>query len=50
MHDDLELDDPSNVVLLQIIYPNELQLLDLAPLGGGRTKVHFEIPLRAERV
>jgi hypothetical protein len=47
---DLEVDDPSNVVLLQIIYPNELQLLDLAPLAGGPTKVHFEIPLRAERV
>lgn len=47
---DLDLNDPANVVLLQIIYPNELQLLDLAPLGGGPAKVHFEIPLRAERI
>lgn len=46
---DLQLDDPANVVLLQIIYPNEPQLLDLAPLGGGPVKVHFEIPMRAER-
>jgi hypothetical protein len=46
---DLDLDDPANVVLLQIIYPNEPQLLDLAPLGGGPVKVHFEIPMRAER-
>lgn len=45
---DLDLDDPANTVLLQIIYPNETQLLDLAPLGGGPVKVHFEIPLRAE--
>jgi hypothetical protein len=47
---DLDVDDPSNMVVLQIIYPNEPQLLDLAPLGGGPAKVHFEIPLRAERV
>lgn len=47
---DLDLNDPANVVLLQIIFPNELQLLDLAPLGGGPVKVHFEIPLRAERI
>jgi hypothetical protein len=47
---DLDLDDPANTVLLQIIYPNETQLLDLAPLGGGPVKVHFEIPLRAERL
>jgi hypothetical protein len=47
---DLDLDDPANVVLLQIIYPNEPQLLDLAPLGGGPVKVHFEIPMRAEPI
>jgi hypothetical protein len=46
---DLDMDDTSNSVLLQIIYPNEPQLLDLAPLGGGPVKLHFEIPLRAER-
>lgn len=47
---DLEFADPSNVVLLQIIHPEQPQLLDLAPLGGGPVKVKFEIPLRAERI
>jgi hypothetical protein len=47
---DLEFADPSNVVLLQIIHPEQPQLLDLAPLGGGPVKVRFEIPLRAERM
>ena len=47
---DLEFDDPSNVVLLQIIYPGQTQLLDLAPLGGGPVRVKFEIPLRVERL
>ncbi|MDT5063205.1 MAG: hypothetical protein QOH63_3664 [Acidobacteriota bacterium] len=46
---DLEFADTSNVVLLQIIHPEQTQLLDLAPLGGGPVKVKFEIPLRAER-
>ena len=47
---DLEFADTSNVVLLQIIHPEQPQLLDLAPLGGGPVKVKFEIPLRAERI
>jgi hypothetical protein len=47
---DLEIADTSNVVLVQIIHPEQPQLLDLAPLAGGPVKVHFEIPLRAERV
>jgi hypothetical protein len=47
---DLEFADTSNVVLLQIIHPEQPQLLDLAPLAGGPVNVHFEIPLRAERV
>jgi hypothetical protein len=47
---DLEFADPTNVVLLQIIHPEQPQLLDLAPLGGGPVKVKFEIPLRAERI
>jgi hypothetical protein len=46
---DLDFSDPSNVVLLQIIFPGTVQLLDLAPLAGGRVKVNFEIPLRARR-
>jgi hypothetical protein len=48
---DLEFADPSNVVVLQIIYPGlSPQVLDLAPLAGGPVKVHFHIPLSAERI
>ncbi|MBC7909347.1 MAG: hypothetical protein H7Y30_02540 [Pyrinomonadaceae bacterium] len=47
---DLEFSNPTNVVLLQIIYPGQTQLLDLAPLSGGPVKVKFEIPLEAERL
>jgi hypothetical protein len=47
---DLEFADTSNVVILQIIHPEQTQLLDLAPLGGGPVKVNFEIPLRAARM
>jgi hypothetical protein len=47
---DLEFRDPNNVVLLQIIYPGQTQLMDLALLGGGPVKVKFEIPLKAERI
>jgi hypothetical protein len=47
---DLEFADPSNVVLLQIIYPCKPQLLDLAPLKGSPVKVRLEIPMRAERM
>jgi hypothetical protein len=47
---DLEFADPANVVLLQIIFPGQVQLMDLAPLAGGPMKVNFEIPLRAERI
>ena len=47
---DLEFSDPANVVIIQIIHPEQPQLLDLAPLGGGPVKVKFEIPLKAERM
>jgi hypothetical protein len=47
---DLEFADTANVVLVQIIHPEQPQLLDLAPLGGAPVKVKFEIPLRAERI
>lgn len=47
---DLEFADTSNVVLVQIIHPEQAQLMDLAPLGGGPVKVKFEIPLKAERI
>jgi hypothetical protein len=38
------------MVVIQIIHPEQPQLLDLAPLAGGPVKIHFEIPLRAERM
>lgn len=47
---DLEFDDPKNVVVVQIIHPNQPQLLDLAPLSGGPVKVNFEIPITAHRI
>jgi len=47
---DLQFSNPSNVVLLQIIYPGQTQLLDLALLSEGPIKVKFEIPLTAERM
>jgi hypothetical protein len=47
---DLEFADPSNCVVLQIIFPGNAQLLDLAPLAGGPVKVKFEIPLKVERM
>ena len=48
---DLDFRDPSNVVVVQIIFPGEsAQVLDLASLKGGPVKVNFEIPLRAEVV
>lgn len=45
---DLRFDDPSNVVLVQIIYPGQPQLLDLAPWGGTPVRARFEIPLAVE--
>jgi len=46
---DLDFFNPSNVVLLQIIFPGQTQLLDLAPYGGGPVRVRLEIPLKVER-
>lgn len=47
---DLEFADTSNVVVLQIIFPGQVQLVDLAPLSGAPVKVNFHIPLHAERL
>jgi hypothetical protein len=47
---DLDFADTSNVVLLQIIFPGNVELLDLAALAGGPVKVNYEIPLRAARI
>lgn len=46
---DLEFADPSNVVVVQIIYPGlAAQILDLAPMSGRPVTVNFNIPLKAE--
>lgn len=47
---ELEFADPRNCVVVQIIHPEQLQILDLAPLSGGPVKVNFHIPLSAERI
>jgi hypothetical protein len=47
---DLDFANPTNVVVVQIIHPEQPQLLDLAPLSGGAVRVKFEIPLRVERL
>ena len=48
---DLDFADPSNVVVVQITFPDhEAEVLDLKPLSGGPVKVHFRIPLEAEKL
>jgi hypothetical protein len=47
---DLDFLSPTNVVLLQIIFPGQVQLLDLAPFGACPVKVKFEIPISAEHL
>ncbi len=47
---DVEFEDPENVVLLAIIFPQQVQLLDLDPLRGGPVKVGIRIPMSAERI
>ena len=48
---DLEFADPSNVVIVQLIFPGLIaEVLDLSRLSGGPVKVHFKIPLEAEKL
>jgi hypothetical protein len=47
---DLDFANPTNVAVVQIIFPGNLQILDLAPLSGGPVKVDFQIPLKAQRM
>ena len=44
---DIDFNDPSNVVLIQIIFPCKPQLLDLASMSGSPVKVNCHIPLTA---
>ena len=46
---DLDIEKSSNAVILQIIFPNEPQLLDLSIFDGAPVNVKFEIPLTAVR-
>ena len=45
---DLEFEDPSNCVMLQIIHPEQPQLLDVSEYAGQRVKVKFQIPISVE--
>ena len=45
---ELEFADPSNVVILQIIHPEQPQLLDLSAMAGKPVKLNVEIPLSAQ--
>ena len=47
---DLEFADPTNCAVVQIIFPGNLEIVDLAPLAGGPVKVNFQIPLKAQRI
>ena len=47
---DLKFADPRNCVIIQIIFPEQPQLLDLAEFAGSPARVKFEIPLVAERL
>ena len=48
---DLDFADPSNVVIVQLIFPGlKAEVLDLKPLSGGPVKVRFRIPLEAEKL
>ncbi len=47
---ELEFTNPTNVVLVKIIYPGREEVLDLAPLSGGPVRASFEIPLTAKRI
>lgn len=47
---ELEVQDPSNMVVVQIIHPEQPQLLDLGTFGKNPVKVNFHIPLSAELI
>ena len=47
---DLEFANPTNCAVVQIIFPGNEEILDLAPLSGWPVKVDFQIPLKARRL
>jgi SAM-dependent methyltransferase len=46
----LRLDHPENAVIVSVVYPGQMQLLDLAPFGDRPVEVCYEIPLTASPV
>ena len=46
----LRLDHPENAVIVSVVYPGQMQLLDLAPFGDRPVEVFYEIPLTASPV
>jgi SAM-dependent methyltransferase len=46
----LRLDHPENAVMVSVVYPGQVQLLDLAPFGDRPVDVRYEIPLAASPV
>ena len=43
----LRFDHPSNAALVSLVYPGQVELLDMAPFGDRPVEVRFEIPLKA---
>jgi SAM-dependent methyltransferase len=43
----MRFDHPSNAVLVSIVYPGQIELLDLAPFRDRPVEVRLEIPLKA---
>jgi SAM-dependent methyltransferase len=46
----LRLDHPANAAMVSIVYPGQIELLDLAPFGDRPVEVRLEIPLKAAAV
>ena len=43
----LRFDHPSNAAMISLVYPGQVELLDLAPFGDRPVEVRFAIPLKA---
>lgn len=46
----LQFDKPSNAVMVSVVYPGQVELLDLSPYADRPVEVRFEIPLQASVV
>jgi SAM-dependent methyltransferase len=43
----LRFDHPANAAMVSIVYPGQIELLDLAPFGDRPVELRLEIPLKA---